>query len=281
MDQAAILRHFSISSDDILGGGGEADVYALDRRRVLRLMHEDACAKSEARRRDMLALLAKRDHMVDFAIPRVLDHGTRSGRIFTIEERIAGISMDNALMGQPTARADLITNYMQAARDVADLYHPPQFGELCADEPQQAATQTQALEAIARRSLRLAGLSGDVTAIPTGELPDAGSPALVQLDYYPANVMCDGSQITGVIDFGYATIAADARLTPIVAGACLHSRITARATDADREVADAWLAQRDLMRFVAPVNRWLACYWAFAFADDPALEIWGRAQLGL
>ncbi len=275
------LAYFGVTSEGRLGGGGEADVYALPDRKVLRLMKPRAEAASETRRRELLSEFQAGATHLPFNIPEVIDHGAYDGHFYTIERRIAGIAMDKALGGSPPYRDLLVRNYLKAALDIGAIMSPGFFGELAGPKPVQALDQTSAFGAIAARSLAQAGINSVDGAALAAALPQTESAGIAHIDYFPGNVMCDGPNVTGVIDFGYATLAADPRLTPIIAVACLHSRIAANANDADREVADDWLTQRGWMSFMSPTNRWLAAFWAFAFTDDPPLEIWGRAQLGL
>ena len=275
-----VHSHFGVTAQDRIGGGAEADIYALPGKRVLRVMKPGAEPGSEQKRRELLARLAKHQGDLSFAMPEVLDHGDIAGRLFSVERRIAGQSMDVVLKGTVKNRDGLIRNYLQAALDLGQLPIDDCFGELAGPAPITAPDQDGALSAIAHRSLRAAGLHADAGELARA-LPHSARPGLVHVDYFPGNVMCEGTQITGVIDFGYATIAADPRLTAIIGAACLHSRISANASRADRQVADDWLRAHGLEGFVVPTNRWLAAFWAFAYADDLSLEIWGRAQLGL
>ena len=275
-----LFKHFGIGPEHRLGGGGEADVYALGAERVVRVMKAPADIASEDRRRALLERLSKPAEALSFAIPQVLDFGIVGAKIFTVERRIDGIAMDLALGHDMPHRAELVTNYMQAALDLGRIHGAGFFGELGGADPLTAADQTSALASIAARSLASAGLTFDPTPCAAA-LPQPTRPGLAHIDYFPGNVMCDGATITGVLDFGYSTIAADARLTAIIAGACLHSRLAANANDGDRKVADGWLAERGLAQYLAPTNVWLAAFWAFAYPDDPALEVWGKKQLGL
>ena len=111
-------------------------------------------------------------------------------------------------------------------------------------------------------------LDADALAAPFEEPDRAG---LVHLDYFPGNVMAEENRVTGVLDFGYATIIGDPRFTPVLAAIYLSNRITPPANGVDRAVAMNWLAQRGLGHLVVPMQRWIAAYWSFCREDDPSL----------
>ena len=100
-----------------------------------------------------------------------------------------------------------------------------------------------------------------------------GPPELVHLDFFPGNVMADGDQVTGVLDFGFATILADRRLTPLVAAVSL--RLRSDATEAEL----AYVEARVGAEAVPQMRKWLAAYWAFAIKDDPDLARWAVPEL--
>jgi hypothetical protein len=70
----------------------------------------------------------------------------------------------------------------------------------------------------------------------------------------------------------------DRRLEPLAAVAYLHPNITPTASDADRALAQAWLAERNLVPLYEPARRWLAAFWSIA-RDDRKLHEWCREIL--
>ena len=103
---------------------------------------------------------------------------------------------------------------------------------------------------------------------PSRSTSPVDSPAFVHLDYFPGNVMAEGEQISAVIDFGYASIIGDRRMNALVATAHLITpRITPTVTDRDRDIAFAWLRERELFDYFERGLPWLAAYWTFAWDD--------------
>jgi aminoglycoside phosphotransferase len=278
------LGAFGLSPEHLLGQGGEAQVYALGPNRVLRLCHPGAPLAILERRRDLLDRLAPGAQQAGLAIPRVLDQGERDGVLFAIETRLPGEPVSERLrLAEGTTRERLIESYLGAAERLGDLLTGPEPEELCTAKPLSAPTSAALLSKLALRSLGRAGLTpptDDLAAELAAALPPSVEPpALVHLDLYPANVMAEDAQVTGVLDFGAITILADRRLNPLLATAFLDPLITLSARAEDLKQARAWLADRGLAAALPAVERWAAAFWAYAFQDDPALAAWGMPRL--
>ncbi len=279
---ARTLESFGIGPDAWLGRGGEAQIYALDADRVLRVHHVDTTRSAVERRNALLAELAAGAAQLPFAIPAVLDTVEREGRIVVLERRLPGRPLDAVLADASAAsRQALVRAHLDAAARIGDIaLDRPAYGDLCSGAPIHAETFREYLEARAARSLRRAG--PDFSGIDPGELaralPEPEGPALVHLDAFAGNMLAEGESITAVIDFGTVSIAGDRRLDPLAAAAYLDPPITPTATHADRSVAQEWLAERGLDELYAPARRWLAAFWSAA-VDDLALAGWCRSIL--
>ena len=267
MIEAALRLRFGSELGPRLGGGGEADVRALGDDRVLRLCNADTSRVSFGARSGLMARLNGRCGGV--AVPRVLEEGFVEGHLFTIETRIPGTPMDKVLQ-EPGDRAALLTDYMETARLLSSGSCSGPFGEIAHEAPITADSLREYMTTRARLSMEQGGvhLDAEHLAAPFAE-PDR--PALVHLDYFPGNVMTDGQKVTGVLDFGYSTVVADARFTPVLAAIYLSNRITPPTRDDDRALAMNWLEAQGLAELVDPLRRWIAAYWSFCRADDPNL----------
>jgi aminoglycoside phosphotransferase (APT) family kinase protein len=104
-------------------------------------------------------------------------------------------------------------------------------------------------------------------------LPEPDRPALVHLDAFAGNMLAKDGRITAVLDFGGVPIVGDRRLDPLAAAAYLDPDITPTASDADRAVAQEWLAERGLADLYDAARRWLAAFWSAAI-DDVRLHEW-------
>ena len=268
MSAEAVLARFGVTGPP-LGEGAEAWVHALDDARVLRVA-KDPSPGGWAGRGMLLADLAPGAAAAGVPIPEVMETGEVGGWPFAVERRIPGTDMGRALRLTPD-RGALIAAYMKMAHRLGDVATGADYRELGIAPPLVAATGPGLLEALARRSLGWAGRS---VAPVVPEWLD-GPPALVHLDYFPGNVMVEGTRITGVIDLGFGTILADRRLTPAVAA--LSLRFRSDATTAELAQAEA-LSGLDAGQ-LDDVRRWLAAFWSFAIADDAELARWAAPVL--
>ena len=277
-----VLATFGIDADAPLGQGGEAIVYALDARHVIRINHAGTNPAVVANRSALLAELAQSVARVPFAIPSVVATRVVAERIVTVETRLPGSPLSAVLKeARGEARATLVRTYLDAAARIGDLtIHRPWYGDLLVEQPIRTHTFRAYLEQRAVRSLAAAG--GAFATVDAGELasalPEPAEPTLVHLDAFPGNVLSDGSSITAVLDFSTVSLLGDRRLDPLTAAAYLYAAITPAATDADRAVAQSWLAEHYLAALEQPTRRWLAAFWSFALDDQP-LHQWCRSIL--
>lgn len=278
----AVLHHFGIGTDAVLGHGGEAWVFALDDGRVLRVLHDGGRADDIERRQRLVDELARAQPT--FALPEVLDVGEVDGRVFAIERRLEGRSiMDELAHCDGNARARLIEAHLDASAALGDLHLEPRngFGDLIANDTITTSTWRAYLEARATANLAGAGRelgSVDASAV-CRELPEPAAADFVHLDAFAGNMLTNGTRITAVLDIGPTSVAGDRRFDPLSAAVYLASPdITPVATPADVEVAMSWLRAAGLYDWFVPAQRWLAAYWSFA-VDDPRVLRFCRAVL--
>lgn len=274
MVPASLLKAFGVFPDAFLGNGNEASVFALDDARVLRVGHPGATAESYAERSALLDTLARTADRLPFAIPRCLETLEVDGRQVAIETRLSGKPMATALNeATGSARRAMVRRYLDAADQIGNLVlERPWFGDLFGANAVRSTDWRAYLQGRAERSLRSAHLTVDAAAL-AADLPDLERAAFVHMDVFPGNVLVDGDRVCAIIDFGTSSMVGDRRLEPIAAAAYLATPITPNATEDDRRIAREWLEERGYGPLFAPMQRWLAAYWAFA-TDDTALFGW-------
>jgi putative membrane protein len=278
----SVLTRLGVGADALLGHGGEAWVYALEDARVLRVLHEGGRADDVRRRQSLVDELARA--LPAFALPRVVQIGEIDGRVFTIERRLPGRSVMDALGScDDNARGRLIEAHLDAAAALGDLHLAPRsgFGDLIIDDAITAATWRAYLEE--RAAANLARSTRELHSIDpialAASLPDTTVATFVHLDAFAGNMLTDGARITAVLDIGPTSVAGDRRLDPLSAAVYLASPdITPVATPADVDVAMSWLRSAGLDEWFEPARRWLAAYWSFA-VDDPRVMRWCHAVL--
>jgi aminoglycoside phosphotransferase (APT) family kinase protein len=281
-DIAPILTAFGIGSEDSLGHGGEARVFAFGDDRILRVLRPGGRAADLLRRRDLVAELVRA--LPPFALPEILDVGQMAGHVYAVERRLPGRPLSHALRScHGEARRHLVEHYLEAAAALGDLHldRGHTFGDLMRDDGIE--TSSWRLYLSQRAAANLARSTSDFRSIDperlADDLPDTTHPAFVHLDAFAGNMLTDGSRITAVIDVGATSVAGDRRLDPLSAAVYLASpEITPTATTADIDVAMGWLRAAGLDQWFEPARRWLAAYWSCA-VDDADLLRWCRSVL--
>lgn len=282
LDDAAVLAALGFPYAPLLGSGGEACVYSLGSTRVLRVMRPGArFSDAQAKARLLKAIKSNARHL-DFLTPEVLAIHKIGKRIAVIEPTLPGVPVSKMLeIVSGLERVRLIQNYLDAAASIFSIVLPANgFGPLTGDDALRRGSWRDYAKT---RILRSAGhcpedLRAAVLAQADSPLDEPSKPALVHLDYFPANVLAEGERITAVLDFGASSVIGDARFELWSAVAYLDAEISPAATDADRQQALSWLAERGLYNGFSSAKRWLAAYWSLA-ADDAALMAWCRRIL--
>ena len=282
-DSTDVLAACGVAPQAILGRGGEATVYALDRDRVLRVLHRRGDTSQLARTEVLLRGLAT--SAVPFHLPEIVEFGEIGGRTYAIERRLPGRSLREQLRTDVSAGRDgLIEAYMDAAWALGDLRPEgwAYYGELATPHPLREPTWREFLAMKAGRSLATAGhpLDRVDTQELASNLPEPARADFVHLDAFAGNMLTDGAGITAVLDIGYACVAGDRHFNPLAAAVYLELRpqTVPIGTTRDRQVAQAWLRSAGLLDLLEPARRWLAAYWAFA-VDDLPLQAWCRSVL--
>ncbi len=270
-----ILAGFGIDRSALIGAGGHSLVYALDDRRVVRILKNGGDVVTLSR---LKAFLAEIDGRAAIATP-LIEKIDAAGR-YTVERRLPGTAMIGLLPGLAgEGRRRALANYIGAAGAVAAIEFPERpYGHLLAPAPIRTDTWSEFL----RRSLDRALLrNGAVVAAEVGDvedlraraqalvepLPPRPAKALVHGDYFPANVLLDATlAVSGLVDFSVYTVVGDPAYDIVTAPIFLE--MIASITPADIEEARRLVHER-LGEESEPAAR---CYRALAALTmaDPA-----------
>jgi putative membrane protein len=294
----SVLERFGLGEGDLIGSGGESEVYALGTDRVLRVYrsgHEAPAA--------MIAQLGQlyagwNGQRIGLELPLILDSGEIGGRWFSVDRRMSGGSLSTWLAGaEVDARRHALLGYLDAAGRVQQLPSPVAGHArlLGADAPRSfdtlAALLTDQLLRIlpqsqARLEQDVPGIRGIWDELQEWLAARRGAPRLVHGDFCPPNTYValrpDGRPvITGVGDFSPHTLHADPMMD--IAGAVMFLELESYAGSA--EDAD-WLAGQaserfgpDLQQALAMYRRYYGFYFSSSFLFDPVLYGWCRRQL--
>lgn len=288
-----MFADFSITPEDLLGQGGEAEVYALDSARVLRIYKAGAPIAYIERRHAFYAELGKRQP--PFELPEVFDTGMAEGRYYTIERRMTGqafAAVYPKLTG--SEREQALTSYLDTVEQIGMLEFPNgSYGEILAPaEPLQRDTwqefvwdRIQQTLAASRGDLEqdlpeledvIEHFRSELAALETSEK------RLIHGDYFPGNCYIDDRlNVCGVGDFGYTTVIGDPRLD--LAGAVAYLEVAGGYDPEDTNFLMRLLVER----YSTGITRWInfyRLYCAFYFSvckhDDPITYAWSLRNLG-
>jgi putative membrane protein len=293
-----VLERFGVGDRDLIGSGGESQVYGLGADRVLRIYRAEHEAPA--------ALIAQLGHLyagwsgrrIGLELPSVLDSGDIGGRWFSVDRRMTGGSLSGWLAGAGVGpRRQGLLGYLDAAGRIQQLPSPVAgHARLLGDDAPRsfdtlaALLTDQLLRVLPRSQARLEqdvpGISGVWDELQEWLTNRRGDPRLVHGDFCPANtyvaVRPDGTPvITGVGDFSPHTLHADPTMD--IAGAVMFLELESYAGALDD--AD-WLAGRAYERFGPDLQQALVMYrryYGFYFSDshafDPTLYAWCVRQL--
>jgi aminoglycoside phosphotransferase (APT) family kinase protein len=277
----SVLLHLGVHPEGLLGHGGEAWVYSLDERHVVRVLHEGGTRDQLHRNQELVEEISA--HLPRIALPCVLEVGEWNGRIYSIERRLPGSSVLESLDSvSGSARDRLIEAHLEAAASLseAQLGARDYFGDLAEAEPVRAPTWRSYLEAKAKANLAAGGFSAQIDASQLAEaLPEPDIVGFVHLDAFAGNMMTDGERITAVLDIGPSCVRGDTRFNALAAVVYLEAPVTTpNATLRDRQVALNWVDAQGFRDLLEPVRAWLASYWSFE-VDNPKIRSWVRSVL--
>ena len=269
-----------------IGQGGEATVYELTGDRVLRLFHKTPDSTIVRHIVPFYERLTR--YILPFAVPEILEFGEDSGLAYSLDRRIRGRAFHDVLPELSGAdRARALDSYTDAAEALAVITLEDQpYGEFLFDEALQGETWAEFL--IARldanyergRSdlLEVIVDADDVVEELRAHIRTLADPpkVLVHGDYFPGNVLMDDDfNVTGLIDFGWLTVAGDPAMD--LASAAIFLDVVRGHQAADPERVHARLLARHgeaLAERVEIYRGWYAVRFSPYKADDPSLFAW-------
>jgi putative membrane protein len=292
-----LLRAFGTSRDQLLGSGGESEVFAVDHERVLRLYR----SRHETPQRTAAQLQALYESWrgVDIGIelPLIIDAGEREGRFYTLDRRFSGRNFSGWLQDADQAqRRSALVSFLDATEQLQRLPSPvPGFARLIGEgAPQQFGTLSELLASMLQVPLATSRtrLERDVPGIVEvwnrlhGDLAERSvSPSLVHGDICPPNAYLSqgplGPVVTGIGDFSPHTSNADPLLD--VAGAVIFLELEPYAdAPSDAQWLEGVAVQRhgrEIVHWIEVYRRYYGFYFSNAYAVDPTLYAWCLRQL--
>ncbi|HZA32242.1 MAG TPA: PH domain-containing protein [Propionibacteriaceae bacterium] len=295
--EAELLASFGTSRDQLLGSGGESEVFAIDEQRVLRIYRRahDPSDKTVEQIRQLLA--SWEDANIGLEVPKVISLGQHDGRFYTVDRRFSGRCLSPWLaQAQIGERREALSNYLDATRRLRQLPSPiPGFARLVGQQaPQQFSSLGHLLHHMLEGPVRISRgqLERDLPNVAQvwdrlhADLTErVVTPALVHGDVCPANTYIDCRSerwvISGIGDFSPHTVNGDPMMD--IAGAVIFLELEPYPEAA---ADSAWLEASEVQRAGAEVSHWIEVYrrfYGFYFSDafrfDPVLYAWCLRQL--
>jgi putative membrane protein len=297
-DDAELLARFGIGPDQLLGSGGESEVFALDHERVLRLYRSrhEAPRQTAAQLRSLYASW----HGINIGVelPMIMATGDYHGRFYTVDRRFSGRNFSSWLQQADIAqRRPVLISFLDATERLQHLQSPvPGFARLVGDgTPQQFGTLGELLSNMlmdpvqasrARLERDVPGVSEVWNRLHTDLAQRSVAPALVHGDVCPPNAYLSqgpqGPVVTGIGDFSPHTLNADPLMD--LAGAVIFLELEPYA---DAPADAAWLqavaVERhgpDIVGWIDVYRRYYGFYFSNAYDFDPNLYAWCLRQLG-
>ena len=295
--EAELLAALGTRRDQLIGSGGESEVFAVDHDRVLRLYR----SRHEAPKRTAGQLRGLyeswRGTEIGIELPLIIDAGERNGRFYTVDRRFSGLNFSTWLQSADmTERRPALISFLDATEQLQRLPSPvPGFARLIGEgAPQQFGTLSELLAGMLGGPLQTsrAQLERDVPGIDEvwnklhGDLAQRSvAPAVVHGDVCPPNAYIskgpEGPVVTGIGDFSPHTINADPLMD--VAGALIFLELEPYA---DAPADAAWLEAvaverhgREIVRWIDVYRRYYGFYFSNAYAFDSTLYAWCLRQL--
>ena len=295
--EAAVLTVFRTSRDQLLGSGGESEVFAIDHERVLRLYR----SRHEAPRRTATQLQALYQHWsrsdIGIELPLIIEVGELEGRFFTVDRRFSGRNFSGWLQqADITQRRAALITFLDATERLQRLPSPvPGFARLIGDSAlEQFSTLVELLSSMLSGPTQVSQeqLQRDVpdvadvwSRLHAALAQRSVAPAVVHGDVCPPNAYLSqgpqGPVVTGIADFSPHTVHADPLMD--LAGALIFLELESYA---DAAADAAWLEAvaverhgREIVQWIDVYRRFYGFYFSNAYAFDPTLYAWCVRQL--
>ena len=296
--EGVVLAAFGIGHDQLLGSGGESEVFALDHERVLRLYRSrhEAPQQTAYQLRELYRTWRHVD--VGIEVPMIIEAGQRDGRLFTIDRRLSGRTFSEWLRkAEVGERRQALISFLDATERIRQLPSPvPGFARLIGHgAPRQFGSLGELLHSM------LVGPTQSSRQQLEGDLPSVAQvwdrlyadlarrqvqPTLVHGDVCPPNAYLSmgpsGPVVTGIGDFSPHTVNGDPMMDITGAVAFLELEPYAEAAQ-----DSAWLetvaAERhgpDTAHWIDVYRRFYGFYFSNCYGFDPALYGWCLRQLG-
>lgn len=274
-----ILTELGCSNVDLLGQGGEANVYVFGGVKIVRLLHSNTSRLDLDNRVALVNSIYNAHYSPSFKTPQVSSTFEINGRLGTIEARFPGEPLNRVISRTSDVKnqENIVLGWLNAAYEIAliELNHSS-YGDLAGKHVPSSQSYHEYWQNKLARCLRSRGelyISVDAQSIARA-IPEPDQAKLVHLDIFSGNLLWHEDKVSAVLDFGSSTIMGDGRLNSLFAAVFILSEPNLQSIDTTKTVHD-WLKNRGLYQWLNPARKMLAAYWSFV-PDDGPLDRWCR-----
>lgn len=236
MARSKLMDQFNISDDDYLGSGMEAEVYALNHDKVLKIYNDLSDRTKQEELRDFYAGL--KTEYLSYELPFVHDIFEENGMLVTMEKRVKGSDMQSELPGMTfDEQTNMMKKYLQANIALQSvqvssnlegfqLFHDSRISLDLMDNWYDLLKETILLKQLELKPY----FTRDVKDyerkmnLVMEKLSKGyeGEYSIIHGDFYPGNLLIDEKHdITGLIDFGMLTMYGDYLFDVAIGWVCL------------------------------------------------------------
>jgi Phosphotransferase enzyme family len=241
-----VLIKFSLSENDLIGSGGESNVYRLPDDKMLRVY------KGGKDRKSLLQSLKVFYEGVQgkfpFEMPLILELGEEGGILYSVNKMILGKAMHTVLPALDSEKKKRVfQNYFDAMEEMRGVSFPERlYGEILGEDLVLAPTWTEFLEKSIRKQAaahdkylgkdidNFSELVERVIEVARSQRPNPEK-CFVHGDFFPCNVLVnDELEVAGVIDVSNLSVVGDYMLD--VAASFIFLETTPGVSEEDIEI---------------------------------------------
>jgi serine/threonine protein kinase len=256
-----LLERFQLSQVDFLGSGMEAEVYALNNDRVLKVYNDLPDVTKQEKLRGFYAGL-KADRL-SYELPYIHDILVENERLVTIEKRIQGSDMQSELPGMTyDEQTNMMETYLQANMALQSVQESSNFGGFTLFHDDRIVPGTihnwfdLLKEMVVLKQAELKPyFTRDVLnyeekmklVLEKLALGYEGDYSIIHGDFYPGNILINEKhEVTGLIDFGMLTMYGDYLFDVATGWVCLdmYNQLNANLTERYLEIIVSTLGER-------------------------------------
>ena len=279
-----VLTELGCSVTELLGKGGEAQVYGSDESTIIRILRKSIDKQKFNEWVALVNFIHTASSEVSFNTPKINRTFEIGGRIGTIEDRYLGRTLSSVLSqtSDEEEKIHLVLGWLAAAAEIQSIeISSSDYGDLI-----QVSERSENPESwhkywhqkLSDQLNKRGELYKSVNAYRIAKaMPEPDEPRLVHLDIFSGNLLWDNQKVSAVLDFGTGTIMGDGRLNALFAAVFILETDSCK-TKNIRETVNLWLKDRDLLQYYKPAREMQAAYWSFV-DDDGDLDQWCRQVL--